>query len=147
MNQDSGEKRVLFVCTHNAARSLMAEAFLNIIYGEHYRAYSAGTEPARVDPLVVQVMNEAGIDVSGYQSKSVDVFRDQNFDYVITVCDNARESCPYFPGGKMRLHKSFPDPSKFQGWHDNVIPEYRRVRDEIRKWVENEFQKEIEGKP
>lgn len=147
MKKDSGKKSVLFVCTHNAVRSQMAEAFLNEIYADRYTAYSAGTDPAQIDPFVIAVMKEAGVDVSGYKSKGLNDFQGREFDYVITVCDQARESCPYFPGGKMRIHKSFPDPSKFQGWHDSVIHEYRLVRDEIRKWVENEFQQEIEGKP
>jgi arsenate reductase len=136
---DSAKKSVLFICTHNAVRSQMAEAFLNRIYGDCYRAYSAGSDPAQIDPLVVAVMKEAGIDVRGYRSKSLNDFHGREFDYVITVCDQARESCPYFPGGKIRIHKNFSDPSKFQGWNDDVIDEYRRTRDEIKKWVEQEF--------
>lgn len=147
MKQNSEKKDVLFICTHNAVRSQMAEAFLNTIYGDRYRAFSAGSDPAQVDPLVVRVMKEAGIDISGHKSKSVNDFYRREFDYVITVCDQARESCPYFPGGKMRIHKSFPDPSQFQGWNDNVIHEYRRVRDDIKNWVEKEFKQEVEGNP
>jgi len=147
VKENSEKKNVLFICTHNAVRSQMAEAFLNKIYGDRYRAFSAGSDPTQIDPLVITVMKEAGIDVSGYQSKGLNDFYGREFDYVITVCDQARESCPYFPGGKIRFHKSFPDPSKFQGWHDNVIHGYRLVRDEIRKWVEKEFKQESEDKP
>ena len=109
------KKSVLFVCTHNAVRSQMAEAFLNKVYGDRYSAFSAGTDPTQIDSLVVSVMKEVGIDVSGYRSKGLNVFKDYHFDYVVTVCDQANESCPYFPGGNLRIHKSFPDPSKFQG--------------------------------
>lgn len=147
MKQNSEKKDVLFICTHNAVRSQMAEAFLNTIYGDRYRAFSAGSDPTRIDPLVVRVMKEAGIDISGHKSKSLDDFHGLEFDYVITVCDQAHESCPYVPGGKIRLHKSFPDPSQFQGWNDNVIHEYRRVRDDIKNWVEKEFKQEVEGNP
>jgi arsenate reductase (thioredoxin) len=139
VKKSSEKKSVLFICTHNAVRSQMAEAFLNIIYGDRYTAFSAGTDPAQVDPLVIQVMKEAGIDISGYQSKSLDDFREKEFDYVITVCDQARESCPYFPGGHRRVHKSFADPSKFQGNDEDRINEYRRIRDDIKKWIEKEF--------
>ena len=135
----SPKKSVLFVCTHNSVRSQMAEALLNKIYGDRYSAFSAGTDPTQIDPLVVSVMREIGIDVSNYRSKGLNVFQDYHFDYVVTVCDQANESCPYFPGGNLRIHKSFPDPSKFQGWYEDVIKEYRRIRDEIKKWIEKEF--------
>jgi len=135
----SPRKSVLFVCTHNAVRSQMAEALLNKIYGDRYTAFSAGSDPTQIDTIVVSVMREVGIDVSGYKSKGLNVFQDYHFDYVVTVCDQANESCPYFPGGNLRIHKSFSDPSKFQGWHENVIKEYRHIRDEIIKWIEKEF--------
>jgi len=135
----SPKKSVLFVCTHNAVRSQMAEAILNRLYGDRYTASSAGTDPTQIDPLVIKVMKELGIDVSDYKSKGLNVFQDYHFDYVVTVCDQAKESCPYFPGGNLRIHKSFSDPSKFQGWHEDVIQEYRRIRDEIKKWIEKEF--------
>ena len=133
------KKSVLFVCTHNAVRSQMAEAFLNKMYGDRYSAFSAGTDPTQIDPLVRVVMNEAGIDVNGNKPKSLNVFQDYHFDYVVTVCDQVNESCPYFPGGNLRIHKSFPDPSKYQGWHDDVIKEYRSIRDEIKNWIAQEF--------
>jgi len=136
---DSVKKMVLFVCTHNAVRSQMAEAFLSKIYGNRYAAFSAGSDPAQIDPLVVSVMNEIGIDVSHAYSKGLDMFKDYTFDYVVTVCDQARESCPYFTGGSFRIHKSFSDPSMFDGRPDNKIKEYRKTRDEIKTWIEKEF--------
>ena len=135
----SSKKSVLFVCTHNTVRSQMAEASLNNIYGDRYSAFSAGSDPTQIDPLVMTVMEEVGIDVSDYKSKGLNVFQNYHFDSVVTVCDQANESCPYFPGGNLRIHKSFSDPSKFQGWHEDVINEYRRVRDEIKNWIEKEF--------
>ena len=117
----------------------MAEAFLNKIYGDRYTAFSAGSDPAQIDPIGWEVMNEVGIDVNGNKPKGLNVFQDYHFDYVVTVCDQANESCPYFPGGNIRIHKSFPDPSKFQGWHEDVIKEYRHIRDEIKNWIEKEF--------
>jgi len=133
------KKSVLFVCTHNAVRSQMAEAFLNKMYGDRFSAFSAGTDPTQIDPFVRTVMREVGIDINGNKPKRLNIFQDYHFDYVVTVCDQANESCPYFPGGNIRIHKSFPDPSKFQGWHEDVIKEYRRIRDEIKNWIEKEF--------
>ena len=135
----SPKKSVLFVCTHNAVRSQMAEALLNNSYGDRYSAFSAGSDPTQIDPLVITVMKEVGIDVSNSKSKGFNVFQDCHFDYVVTVCDQAKESCPYFPGGNLHLHKGFSDPSKFQGWQEDVIKEYRRTRDEIKNWIEKEF--------
>lgn len=132
-------KSVLFLCTHNAVRSQMAEAFLNHLHGDRYSAFSAGSDPTQIDPLVVTVMKEIGMDVSANQSKSLNIFQNMHFDCVITVCDQAQESCPYFPQGDIRIHKSFSDPSKFQGNAEVVIHKYRRVRDEIKAWVEIEF--------
>lgn len=133
------KKSVLFICTHNAARSQMAEAILNKLYGDRYMAFSAGTDPTRIDPLVVLVMSEVGIDVSNYRSKGLNIFKDSTLDYVITLCDQAKESCPYFPGGIIHLHKGFPDPSGFKGKPEVVINGYRRIRDEIKNWIEKEF--------
>jgi len=133
------KKTVLFVCTHNAVRSQMAEAFFNNVYGDRFMAFSAGSDPTQIDPLVRTVMKEVGIDVSSNRPKGFNVFQDYHFDYVVTVCDHARESCLYFPKGSMRIHKSFPDPSKYQGCHEDVIKEYRRTRDEIKNWIEKEF--------
>jgi arsenate reductase len=117
----------------------MAEALLNKIYGDRYTAFSAGSDPTQIDPLVVAVMSEIGIDVSNYRSKNLDTFKDANFNIVVTVCDQARESCPWFPGGNIRKHKSFPDPSKFIGKREDIIREYRHIRDKIKIWIEEEF--------
>jgi arsenate reductase (thioredoxin) len=135
----SQKKSVLFLCTHNAARSQMAEAILNKLYGNRYTAFSAGTDPTQIDPLVVLVMSEIDIDVSNYQSKGLNIFKDSTLDYVITLCDQAKESCPYFPGGNLHLHRGFSDPSEFKGKSEDVINGYRRIRDEIKNWIEKEF--------
>lgn len=139
MKTDSVKKRVLFVCTHNAVRSQMAEALLNKICGDRYAAFSAGSDPTQIDPLVISVMSEIGIDVSNYRSKGLNIFKDTKFNCVVTVCDQAKESCPYFPGGNLHLHKGFSDPSEFKGNPADVINEYRRIRDEIKDWIEKEF--------
>lgn len=139
MNTNFFKKNVLFVCTHNAVRSQMAEAFLNNIYGDRLTAFSAGSDPAQIDPLVITVMNEVGMDLSHCRSKGLIDFHHYRFDYVVTVCDQARESCPYFSEGNIRIHKSFADPSKYQGLPEDKIKEYRRIRDEIKKWIEKEF--------
>jgi arsenate reductase len=133
------KKRVLFICTHNAARSQMAEGLLRALYGNRYEVFSAGTEPGRVSPYAIRVMAEIGIDISAHRSKGLQEFLDQTFDYVITVCDHAKESCPYFPGGKKILHKSFEDPSALNGTKEEIMAGFRRVRNEIRNWIKNEF--------
>jgi arsenate reductase (thioredoxin) len=131
--------KVLFVCVHNAARSQMAEAFLAALGGDRFEASSAGLEPGVLNPLAVEVMREAGIDISGNETKSVfDFFRQGNlYRYVITVCDEtAAESCPVFPGITTRLHWSFADPAAFTGSREERLEKTRRVRDEIREKVE-----------
>lgn len=133
------KKSVLFICTHNAARSQMAEAILNKLYGDRYMAFSAGTDPTQIDPLVVLVMSEIGIDIGNCRSKGLNIFKDSTIDYVITLCDQTKESCPYFSGGILHLHRGFPDPAEFKGEIDYVITGYRRIRDEIKKWIEEEF--------
>lgn len=133
MNSD--KKKVLFVCTHNSARSQMAEAFLRFFYGDHYEALSAGTEPTGIHPLTIKVMAEVGLDLSTQRSKSVDEFIGQEIDLVITVCDSAKEKCPFFPYGKKRIHYSFPDPASSVGSEKDQLEAFRQVRDEIKKWV------------
>jgi arsenate reductase len=133
------KKRVLFVCIHNSARSQMAEAFLNQICGEEFEAHSAGLEPGRLNPIVVEAMQEIGIDISGNQTKAVfDMFKSgKMFAYVITVCDEASaERCPIFPGVTQRLHWSFPDPSSVRGTHEEKLIKTREVRDTIKKKIE-----------
>ncbi len=133
------KKTVLFVCTHNSARSQMAEAFLRHFYAEHYEALSAGTEPRGVHPFTSRVMTEAGIDISSQRSKSVDEFLNREIDLVVTVCDSAKESCLYFPYGKKRLHRSFADPAATSGSEEESLRIFRQVRDEIRDWVKTFF--------
>ena len=140
-------RKILFICTHNSARSHTAEGFVNALYRDRYRAFSAGTEPSNVSPYAVRVMREIGIDISDHRSKSVDEFIDQELDYVVTVCDHAKEVCPFFPGGRKALHKGFQDPASVAGTEDEKLSLFRRVRDEIRDWVEKSFGNEIFTEP
>lgn len=128
----SEKKRVLILCTGNSARSQMAEALLRHDAADRFQVASAGVEPTRVRPEAVEVMGEIGIDILEHRSKSVDEFVGQKFDYVITVCDNANERCPIFPGKTKRMHWSFDDPAAVEGDHDTRLKVFRRVRDEIR---------------
>jgi arsenate reductase (thioredoxin) len=133
-------KKVLFVCIHNSARSQMAEAFLNQICGVEFEAHSAGLEPGKLNPVVVEAMQEIGIDISGNQAKAVsDVVKSgTRFQNVITVCDEtSAERCPILPGFTTRLHWSFPDPSRFQGTHEEKLAKTREVRDTIKAKIEN----------
>ena len=129
------KKRVLILCTGNSARSQMAEGLLEHDAGDRFEVESAGTKPGHVRPEAIAVMKEVGIDISDHRSKHVDEFRDQSFDYVLTVCDNAKESCPVFPGHSNRIHKAFEDPAAFQGTDDERIALYRQVRDQIRDYL------------
>jgi arsenate reductase len=128
-------KRVLFICTHNSARSQMAEGLVNHELAGKVQAFSAGTEPSSVNPLVIAVMKEAGIDISRHRSKSVDEFADEKFDFVITLCDRAAESCPLFFGGVQRTHMGFPDPSGVKGTEEDKLSFLRKLRDQIREEV------------
>jgi arsenate reductase len=133
------KQKVLFVCIHNSARSKMAEAFLNQLCGDTFEAQSAGIEPGRLNPIVVEAMREVGIDISGNATKAVLDFikAGTTFTYVITVCDEASaERCPIFPGVTKRLHWGFPDPSSFQGTHDEKLAATRTVRDSIKAKIE-----------
>lgn len=125
--------RVLILCTGNSARSQMAEGLLRHDGGDRFEVFSAGTKPSQVRPEAIEVMRELGIDISGHRSKSVDEFSGQEFDYVITVCDNANESCPVFPGRTRRVHWGFEDPAEVMGDEATRVAVFRRVRDEIRK--------------
>jgi len=138
--------KVLFVCVHNSARSQMAEAFLNKLGADKFYAESAGIEPGNLNPYVVEVMKEVGIDISNNSTKSVfDFFRQgRTYDYVITVCDKeAAERCPIFPGKTIRLNWSFKDPSKFSGEKEEILKQVREVREAIKKKIE-EFINEID---
>ena len=130
--------KVLFVCVHNSARSQMAEAFLNSLAADQYEACSAGLTPGVLNPLVVEVMREAGIDISRNQTKDVTQFLHEPFDYIVTVCDEtSAEQCPVFPGNVKRLHWGFPDPSLFAGTNKEKLIQIRRVRDQIRGVIKN----------
>jgi arsenate reductase (thioredoxin) len=129
-------QRVLFLCTHNSARSQMAEGWLRHLHGQRYEAHSAGTEAIHVRPLAIRAMAEVGIDISQQKSKTLQRYLGQPWDSVITVCDEADTNCPMFPGGKRRLHWSFPDPSQATGSEDEQLVVYRQVRDAIRSRIE-----------
>ena len=131
------KKRVLFLCTHNSCRSQMAEGLINHYLGDRFQAFSAGTEATRVNPLAAKVLSELGIDISSHHSKTLDQFSGQHFDHVITLCGDANEKCPLFFGGTQRQHIGFDDPSRLKGTDDEVLPEYRRVRDEILQKLTN----------
>ena len=128
--------RVLFLCTHNSARSQMAEGLLRRLAADRFEAASAGTEARGVNPLAVRAMAEIGVDLRGHTSKTLDRFLGERWDYVITVCDNANESCPVFPGQVTRLHWSFDDPSAAAGGDEQRLAVFRRVRDEIRARID-----------
>ncbi|MBP1716087.1 MAG: protein-tyrosine phosphatase [Deltaproteobacteria bacterium] len=125
-------KRVLFICTHNSARSQMAEGLINHDLAGKLQAFSAGTEPTSVHPLAIAAMSELGIDISRHRSKAIDEFADEKFDFVITLCDHAAESCPIFFGGVQRIHMGFPNPTAVSGSHEEKLTAFRKVRDQIR---------------
>lgn len=125
------KKRVLFLCTANSARSQMAEGLLRQLAGDRFEVYSAGTNPVGVNPISIEVMKELGIDISHHTSKSLDQFLTEPFDFIITVCDRAKESCPIFPGDAVRIHWSFDDPAAVQGGEQERLRVFRRVRDEL----------------
>ncbi|HLY62743.1 MAG TPA: arsenate reductase ArsC [Terriglobia bacterium] len=124
--------KVLILCTGNSARSQMAEGLLRHDTGDTVQAYSAGTKPTHVRPEAIAAMGEVGIDISRQRSKSVDEFSGQKFDTVITVCDNAKESCPVFPAGTKRIHWSIEDPAAVMGSEAERLAAFRRIRDELR---------------
>jgi arsenate reductase len=127
------KKRILFLCTHNSCRSQMAEGLINHYLGDRFQAFSAGTEATRVNPLAAQALEELGIDISPLYSKPLDGFAGQSFDHVITLCGSAKEQCPLFFGGVQRIHIGFDDPSRLPGSPEELLPEFRRVRDEIKE--------------
>lgn len=133
------KRRVLFICTHNSARSQMAEGLLRHLGSNRFEVFSAGTQATFVRPLAIKAMAELGIDISKQQSKTLDRYLDEPFDDVITVCDTAAETCPIFPGAAHRRHWSFEDPSKAIGSENEQLAVYRRVRDELRSRIEQEL--------
>ncbi len=138
------KKKVLFICTHNSARSQIAEGLLNGLYGDQFEASSAGTHPSSVNPYAIKVMKEIGIDISKQYSKSLEVFRGIKFDYIITVCSDAKEACPVFPDGKKYIHKGFQDPSQSKGTKEDMLSAFRQTRDAIKDWIDEIFGKGIE---
>ena len=125
------KRRVLFLCTHNSARSQIAEGFLRSLADDRFDVASAGTEATRVHPLAIRAMADVGVDISRHTSKMLDALVEQPWDYVITVCDDAHEACPVFPRASNRLHWSFEDPSRASGSDDERLEVFRRVRDQI----------------
>jgi len=132
----SDKKRVLILCTGNSARSQMAEGLLRHDAGDRFEVESAGTKASFVRPEAIAVMRELGIDIAGHRSKNVDEFQGRHFDYVITVCDNARESCPVFFGGAERLHHDFQDPAALTGPESERLAVFRSVRDQLRIYLQ-----------
>lgn len=139
----SSKPRILVLCTGNSARSQMAEGLMRKAYGDSFDVFSAGTKPSIVRPEAIAVMNEIGIDISGHRSKSVDEFTGQEFRYVFTVCDNANESCPVFPGRSERIHWSFEDPAAIVGDEGKRLAAFRRIRGEIASRIESFHLKEV----
>jgi arsenate reductase len=131
--------KVLFICTHNSARSQIAEGYMKVKYGDRYEVFSGGTEVTRVHPMAIAVMKEIGIDISQHRSKLIDEFYGLGIETVVTVCDAANKACPFFPGAKEVIHQSFPDPLAFTGSDDDVQAGFRQVRDEIVQWIDATF--------
>ncbi|MDX8549187.1 arsenate reductase ArsC [Methanospirillum sp. J.3.6.1-F.2.7.3] len=135
------KRKVLFICTHNSARSQMAEGYVNARYSDRYEGFSAGTDVTKVHPLAIRVMNEIGIDISHQKSKELEEFFDYEIDTVVTVCDGANAVCPMFPGAKETIHVNFPDPSSATGTEDIQLEMFRRVRDDILSFIDQQFGK------
>ncbi len=139
MNNDTRRERVLFLCTHNSARSQMAEGLLLALVRSNFETFSAGTEATRVRPEAIAVMQELGIDISQQTSKTLDRYLHEPFDEVITVCDDANDACPVFPGAGHRRHWSIDDPSKVQGTEEERLAAFRTARDDVRRRIETEL--------
>lgn len=130
-------KRILVLCTGNSCRSQIAEGYLRYFAGDKAIVYSAGVETHGVNPRAVQTMQEDGIDISQHTSNNMDEYRDIDFDFVITVCDNAKERCPFFPSGAQKFHHNFPDPAKATGSEEEIMAQFRSVRNEIKEYCRN----------
>jgi arsenate reductase len=133
------KKKILFICTHNSARSQMAEGYMKAKYSDRFEVFSGGTEVTRVHPMAIDVMKEIGIDISQHRSKLIDELFGKGIETVVTVCDSAQGACPFFPGAKEEIHQSFPDPSVFTGSNEEIRAGFRRVRDEIIQWIDATF--------
>lgn len=136
-------KKILVLCTGNSCRSQIAEGYLRRFAGDHAEVYSAGVETHGVNPRAIAIMKEDGIDISGHTSNNIDEYLDIDFDFVITVCDNARERCPYFPTKAQKFHYNFPDPAKATGTETEIMAEFRSVRDMIKTYSEQFVQEHI----
>ncbi len=132
------KKTVLFICTHNSCRSQMAEALLTQLCGSQYQAQSAGVQKTDIHPLAIKVMREIDIDISTQSSKLIEQFREIQFDIVVTVCDNAKETCPFFPG-KQVIHQRFQNPSQVAGSDEQKLQSFRKTRDDIKEWIQKKF--------
>ena len=130
-------KKILVLCTGNSCRSQIAEGYLRYFAGDRAEVYSAGVETHGVNPRAIAIMAEDGLDISGHTSNHVDEYADVDFDFVITVCDNARERCPYFPTRAEKLHHNFPDPAKATGTEEEVMAEFRRVREMVKNYAKD----------
>lgn len=130
------KEKFLFVCTHNSSRSQMAEGLLRTHYSERFDALSAGTAPSGVHPFAIAAMGELGIDISGHTSQHINDFAGQEMAYVVTICDHAKENCPYFPATRKNFHYSFPDPSAVEGTDAEKLAAFRTVRDAIKQWLD-----------
>jgi len=139
------KNKILFICTGNSVRSQMAEAFTNLLYKGKVEAFSGGTKPSTVNPYAILVMKEIGIDIFDKRSKSVTEFYGKEFDLVITLCDNARKECPFFPGAKNLIHKSFEDPASIAGTEEQKLNKFRNLRDQIKSWLVDYFKKYLEN--
>jgi len=145
MTARENKLRVLILCTGNSARSQMAEGLLRHLGGTRYEVFSAGTKPAGVNPLAIEAMREVGIDISTQRSKSVAEFAGQEFAAVITVCDNAAEECPIFPGAPQRAHWSLPDPAAVSGTEQEKLGAFRKVRDELERRIQSFVNSVVSG--
>ena len=130
-------KRILILCTGNSCRSQIAEGYIKKFAGDKAEVYSAGIETHGVNPRAIQIMKEDGIDISRHTSNSINEYRNIDFDYVITVCDNAKERCPFFPSNAKKLHHNFPDPAKATGSEEQIMQQFRQVRDMIKKYCQD----------
>lgn len=136
------KKKVLFLCTANSCRSQMAEGIANHFWGDQIAAFSAGTQASFVNSAAVEVMKEIGVDISTHRSKNLSEFDGQNFDYVITLCGSANETCPLYIGGTKKTHIGFDDPAKAQGTKQDILREFRRVRDGMNERLKQYFSQE-----
>ncbi|WP_221392130.1 arsenate reductase ArsC [Dyadobacter sp. NIV53] len=130
-------KKVLVLCTGNSCRSQIAEGYLRKFAGDKATVYSAGVETHGVNPKAISIMAEDGIDISGHTSNNIDEYKDIDFDFVITVCDNAKERCPYFPTNAKKFHQNFPDPGKATGSEEQITEQFRTVREMVKAYTEN----------